>query len=225
MECPRFLPRDIDIAALYAARPELLGLSEELGFVADARVESIPGVRHSVLYLLESGNFRVRCDVHYDDLRFNHCIPFKNRILVDRPTLPLAELLMSKLQIENVALKDILSLQMLLSEHALGSGDWETINREQILYLCLNDWGLCRTTVQNLRRLIGETEKWFLGSTTERALVLDRARSLMQMLENSPKSLRWRLRAYLDKIVPFVPRFTEVDDFGVTVRSPLEKKK
>ena len=54
-----------------------------------------------------------------DKLDFCHPIPWKSRLEVDTPTIPLAELVLEKMQIVKINEKDIIDTIMLLREHAI----------------------------------------------------------------------------------------------------------
>ena len=69
---------------------------------------------------------RVHLDVFFDRLEFCHVIDVRNRIEYDVRTLPLAELLLGKLQIMQINAKDVLDASILLLEHDLGIADGET---------------------------------------------------------------------------------------------------
>ena len=51
---------------------------------------------------------------------------------MDQPTLPLAEMLLEKMQIVKINEKDIIDTLMLLLEHPLGDHDQETIHIARI---------------------------------------------------------------------------------------------
>ena len=61
-------------------------------------------------------------DVLVDKLEMCHRIEFGDRLGKVAPTLPLAELLLSKLQVVKINKKDVLDALILLAEHPLGPG-------------------------------------------------------------------------------------------------------
>ncbi len=93
-------------------------------------------------------------DVFYDRLEFCHVIPLAGRLEVDQPTIPLAELLLSKLQIVKINEKDVVDAILLLLDHPLGTADdGDTIDLDRIAALTAADWGLWRTLTQNLDKI------------------------------------------------------------------------
>jgi hypothetical protein len=92
----------------------------------------------------------VHADVFLDKLEFNHDVEFGERLLVDKYTIPLAELLLEKMQIVKINRKDIVDTIMLLREHEVGHADNETVNTEVISKIMANDWGFYNTFMKNL---------------------------------------------------------------------------
>ena len=67
-------------------------------------------------------------DVLVDTLEMCHRFDFADRLQYATPTLPLAELLLSKLQVVKINRKDVLDALVLLAEHELGPDDGETVH-------------------------------------------------------------------------------------------------
>ena len=127
-----------------------------------------------------------------------------------RPTLPLAELLLSKLQVVKINRKDVLDALVLLAEHPLGQNDGAldsryglgAINVPRILSFTSNDWGWWRTVTGNLDKL----DQYLATDLTPEDLDLDNGRDVMfdpgeqvaalrSAIDEAPKSTRWKLRA------------------------------
>jgi len=60
-------------------------------------------------------------DIFYEKLDFCHVIYWKDRLDVDHPSIPLAEMLLEKMQIVQINEKDIIDTIMLLLEHSLAT--------------------------------------------------------------------------------------------------------
>ena len=99
-------------------------------------------------------------DVLIDTLEMCHRFDFGDRLQYATPTLPLAELLLSKLQVVKINRKDVLDALVLLAEHELGADDGSAVSGEgygkinvpRILEITSNDWGWWRTVTGNLRQ-------------------------------------------------------------------------
>ena len=114
--------RDIDLATRQRDRKAFTQLMESNGYGADRQYNALYG--HKQLYFVDLVRGRP-VDVLIDRMEMCHTFEFTDRLDLDGPTLPLAELLLSKLQIAHINRKDILDALALLSEYRLdefGSG-------------------------------------------------------------------------------------------------------
>lgn len=150
-------------------------------------------------------------DVFYDKLDFSHVISWANRLEIDRPTIPLAELLLEKMQIFEINEKDIIDTIMLLLEHPLGDSDQEVINIERIAHLLARDWGLWRTTTMNLDKVKQMAGKYPQLSAEEQSRVVDQADRAFERIEAEPKTRGWRLRSRVGDRVKW---YKDVDEVG-----------
>jgi hypothetical protein len=122
-----------------------------------------------------------------------HRIPLMDRLDVDALTLPLAELLLTKLQVVELNKRDETDLLLLLLEHDVGTTDDETINAEVIAALCARDWGLWRTVKLNVERL-REALGGYAFSPEQADAVRRRLDALWDRIDAEPKSSKWKLR-------------------------------
>ncbi len=148
-------------------------------------------------------------DVFYDKLDFCHVIRWDGRLEVDSPTIPLAELLLEKMQIVRINEKDVIDTIMLLLEHPLGEGDRETINLPLVARLCAAEWGLWRTVTMNLSKVKQLTQNYSQLSAEEKARVAAQVDAALAGINAEPKSLAWKMR---DKIGDRVKWYKEVDE-------------
>jgi hypothetical protein len=148
-------------------------------------------------------------DIFFDRLNFCHEINWVGRLGVDQPTIPLAEMLMEKMQIVKINEKDIIDTLMLLLEHPLGDKDNETINIARISKLCAKDWGLWRTLTMNLRKVSELGRGYTQLSDTEKIALDKQVVIAIAKLNEENKTLAWKLRA---KIGDRVKWYQEVDE-------------
>jgi hypothetical protein len=148
-------------------------------------------------------------DVLVDALEMCHRIEFGARLVKSRPTLPLAELLLSKLQVVKINRKDVLDALILLAEHPLADDDGVdalhgpgAINVRRIVDITSNDWGWWRTVTGNLDKLdqyiAADLQPEDLDLGTGEAVKFepaDQVAALRAAIEAAPKSTRWKLRA------------------------------
>ncbi|MGW8251471.1 MAG: hypothetical protein ACWGO1_12575, partial [Anaerolineales bacterium] len=134
-------------------------------------------------------------DIFFDKLDFSHVIPLKGRLEAEQLTLPLAELLLEKMQIAQINEKDLIDTIMLLREHPIGQSDDETINCQVVCGLLANDWGFWRTVTGNLKLTYEYLDRYDQLSAEDKKVVRQRIEELHRRIDETQKSARWRLRA------------------------------
>ncbi|MEM2863692.1 MAG: hypothetical protein QXR65_00290 [Candidatus Bathyarchaeia archaeon] len=199
---------DIDLIAYGKERHKVRALMEDdLGFQISPQTLLMHG-KERLIYWHPEGLYRV--DVFFDKLRFSHDIDFgdnpKNgRLAMDYPTIPLAELLLEKLQIHDITEKDIKDVIVLLRAHRLSEEDEEeALNMEYISRVLADDWGFWYDAVQNLRK-VGESLERYLEkgiiSEEDARDVSSKVEKLLHHIDAKPKTSRWmkRMREGSDK--------------------------
>jgi hypothetical protein len=131
-------------------------------------------------------------DVFIDRLQMCHTLDLRRRLRLDSPTLPLADLLLSKLQIVELNEKDVQDVLALVRDHAVGHGeDPALIDADRIAEVCADDWGWYRTTIGSLQRCREGVDRYLEGE----AIATGRLDAIADAIEQAPKSRRWKLRA------------------------------
>ncbi len=199
---------DMDFVTYSKFRPLTKNLFVDLGYepYISLMLTGATG-RHRQIFKDKEGNKAI--DVFLDKLEMCHVIDYKNRLEVDSPTVPLAELLLQKLQIVQTNEKDIQDTIILLTEHDVGKGDKEEINADYFAKVLANEWGFNYTVNVNFGKV-----KEFLGkyeplTKQEKALVSERIDKLQDRIEKEPKTLQWKLRA---KVGPSVKWYNVVEE-------------
>ncbi|HUH98766.1 MAG TPA: hypothetical protein VLZ89_15480 [Anaerolineales bacterium] len=170
----------------------------ELGYEEDKQVTQLFGDRRM---LFHDPAFGRHADVFYNVLDFCHPLSFVGRLEAEQLTVPLAELLLEKMQIVQINEKDLIDSVMLLREHPIGDVDQETINAAVITRILANDWGFWRTVTGNLKLLDEKLEQYRDLSREDRQVAHGRIRELQDRIEAEPKSLRWKARAQIGERV------------------------
>jgi len=181
---------DIDLTTTRAAGRGTAELLAGLGYEPSREFNALHGSRRLMFY--DVPNQR-KLDVFVDKFEMCHTIPITGRIALDEPTIPLAELLLTKLQVVELTDKDMLDIVTLLHGHEVGTQDGEVINADFIAGLTADDWGLWRTTKMNLER-VRERARAVGISDDEYRTVMERLDVLWERIESEPKSRGWRLR-------------------------------
>lgn len=133
-------------------------------------------------------------DVFVGAFRMCHEIPLSDRLQPREKTVPLAELLLTKLQIIELNEKDVRDTVLLLHGHEVTDADGDAINAVRIAELCGGDWGLWRTITQNLERCGEHVDDYELPDD-DRGRIRARLKALLERIESAPKSRGWKMRA------------------------------
>lgn len=180
---------DLDFLGLSSHSAEIKQFLVGLGYEADKYFNSLHG--RSRLLFHDPVNGR-QVDVLFDEMIMCHRLDFRTRIGVDPHTLPLADLLLTKLQIVQVNPKDMTDLVTLFCDHPIGDHDGEYINGRYIARLAANDWGLYRTIQLNLDHIREHARDLpQIGAYA----VHQQVQSLWAMMAVEPKSVKWKVRA------------------------------
>jgi hypothetical protein len=197
---------DIDFAAYSKQSKQIQELMTSLGYKENREVFIVSEGDRAIFDKPEAG---LHVDVFYEKLDFCHVIHWEGRLEVDAPTIPLAELLLEKMQIVQINEKDVIDTIMLLLEHPLGEVDQETINVQRVAMLCGNDWGLWRTTTMNLEKVRALAHHYEQLEAEQKEKIEAQVKIAVARLEQEPKSLAWRLRARVGDRVKW---YKDVDD-------------
>jgi hypothetical protein len=183
---------DFDFASYPRFVRDIRRILTELGYEEDKQVTQLFGDRRM---LFHDPAFGRHIDVFFNTLDFCHPVSFVGRLEAEALTLPLAELLLEKMQIVQINEKDLIDSVMLLREHPIGDADEETVNAAVIAGILANDWGYWRTVTGNLK-LLNETLDRYEGlSEEDRRTVSGRIAELQSRIDAAPKSLKWKARA------------------------------
>jgi hypothetical protein len=187
---PRALT-DIDFVGYSSQSRRIMGLFEKLGYSGNEDFNQLHGSER----LLFFGKDGLRIDVFLDVLSMSHKLDLHGRLELDYPTIPLTDLLMTKLQIAELNEKDVKDMICLLNDHELASEDApEKINANYISQLCSNDWGVYKTFTMNLNRVLKYLDK-LSQDDAMRSTVMKRCIALLDQIEEAPKTTKWKLRA------------------------------
>jgi hypothetical protein len=198
---------DIDFAAYQKQAREIRVLMAGLGYHENQEVFIVSEGNRAIF---ERPDVGLHIDVFYEKLDFCHVINWKDRLEVDCPSIPLAEMLLEKMQIVQINEKDIIDTVMLLLEHPLGDNDHETININRVAELCSTDWGLWRTITMNLDKVLQVALGYAQLTGEQKERIVSQVKAALARINQEPKSLAWRLRARVGDRVKW---YKDVDEF------------
>ena len=163
-------------------------------------------------HIYENPETGLHVDIFEDELNMCHIVNFRNRLNLDSPTIPLADLALEKFQIVRLNEKDIRDMLMLFASHPVGDVEQETINGKYISGIMSKDWGFYYTTTMNLGKIRKGLERYKdLFSAQDNQNIPDRISHLEQMIEKAPKSLGWKARAAIGTRVQWYNDVEEVE--------------
>ncbi len=198
-DAPEALRREVGDLDLATARKDRRAIEDALqrtGLQPEPEFNALQGVRRQIWWTPDR---RTHVDVFLGEFTMCHTIDLDGRLLAGDRALPAADLLLTKLQIVELNMKDALDAAALLVSHRLGGGDGEaTISRDRLVDVLARDWGFFTTATDNLGKLPG-----LLRDVDERIAdaVSEAAGLLVEALEEAPKSRAFKLRARVGRRV------------------------
>lgn len=183
--------RDIDLVTPRGTRTAVSKLLAEAGYAADQMFNALHGTRR--LLFFDEANQR-KLDVFVGEFVMCHSIPIADRLDRHPLTVPLAELLLTKLQIVELTERDQKDIYNLVYHHELMTVDGEGIEGLYVAAICARDWGLWRTAKATIERAKVNVRDYELkADAAER--ITRRLDELWSEIEKAPKSARWKLRS------------------------------
>ena len=182
---------DIDLMVPTGAHRALSQLLVEAGYAPEERFNALNGHRRMVFHGPDWD-----LDVLVGIFEMCHRIDMSSRFALDHPTLPVTDLLLTKLQIVKLNAKDAGDIVDLISSHELGEEPGDRIDVAYLRTLVRDDWGLWRTITGTIETVI---------ATGPPAAVAERLGLILAALHAAPKSARWKLRARVgDRVAWYV---------------------
>jgi hypothetical protein len=202
--------RDIDLVAYQRDERTIEGLFLQRAYALDPSIRQSRefGIKRLVFHEREG---RYKVDVFLDELIMSHTIDLRGRLELDAETVSLADLLLSKLQIQEITENDLIDLAALLSAHPVGVPGATGIDLGHVASILGDDWGFHRTAHDNLSKLSEALDRFGAMSVTDAAAVRERAAAIVAELARTPKSRRWRRRARLGTRVRWYEEVEDVD--------------
>ena len=206
---------DLDLAAYGDQRGEITRLFKELGFEPDRVINTLFGHKRHVYYHPQS---KYHVDVFFNKLEFSHDVVFgdklgKGRLELDYPTITLADIILEKLQIHQINLKDIIDLIVMFIGHDIGENDKKgIINGRHIARVLADDWGFWYDAMTNSDKVKVCMNKYFVEGKLDKytqSIAVSGIDKLSKMIEEEPKTKKWLKRA---KVGDKKPWYREVEE-------------
>src|SRR5229473_7235929 len=154
---------DLDFFGRGKQGREIRKLFLDLGYEPNQRFNALHGATR--LIFEDATNQRV-VDIFLDVFRMCHTLHLGARLSLDDYTIPISDLLLTKLQVVEINEKDIRDLIAIFKDHdvvdQVAHGEKEVIDAGYVSSLCVDDWGLCKTISLTLRKLLTFLQKYEL---------------------------------------------------------------
>jgi hypothetical protein len=145
-------------------------------------------------------------DIFLNKLEFSHDVyfgeePGAGRLELSYPAITLADLVLEKLQIHQINLKDIVDLIVLFLGHEVteaSPGDGDRVDGKYVATTLSNDWGFWYDATNNLDKVKAQIAQFAASgklSNLQVENVISRISDLRGIIDSMPKSKSWEKRA------------------------------
>lgn len=131
----------------------------------------------------------LKVDVILDEFRMNHRWPIRNRFLPDLKTLPLEDILLTKLQIVQLNRKDLTDLLAMVLK-----AEQCQLDLPYLTELCTKKWGFMYTVLNNCEDVLSQCNN-IIGRNAELSIL----RNLRDEIKGARKGIAWKLRGIVGK--------------------------
>lgn len=206
---------DLDLIAYSKQRAKVMEFFEKyLGFKYDILTRALFTYKR-LIYQHPQNLYHV--DIFFDKLEFSHDVifgsePGKGRLELDYPVISLADLLLEKLQIHQINVKDLVDMMVLLYGHDVCSGSRECVDGKYVAKILADDWGFWYDATQNLEKIKKFAEQCLTEGKIDNNIkeaVTEKVDKLLKIIEEEPKTSKWLKRA---KIGTSKPWYREVEE-------------
>lgn len=197
---------DLDFVCATSATQALTDVFVAAGYLPDTHFNSLHGSQR--LYFHDPAHGR-HIDVFVGVMRMCHEIDLRERLQLLPDTLTPSDLLLSKLQVVELNIKDALDLLALLHDQPLAEADHDAIDAAYLADLWGGDWPLWRTSQLTLRKVEAVAQEVLDTQASARAIGM--IQRLDHLLGSCGKSRRWKLRAKIGDRIRWYELPEEVD--------------
>lgn len=184
---------------------DMFGLTKQLKVIYSVLGDF--GYAPNVFYNTKTGGTRLQftnrrngehIDIFLDKFRMDYTIDFRKRLNLDEVTIPVTDLLLTKLQIVRITEKDVKDIISILEDHETDSENpKEALEFNYISRLCSRNWGLEKTVLENINKIRILIERNELLSPNDTEAFGEKLSHLQEVIRNGRKTVGWRLRGLI----------------------------
>jgi hypothetical protein len=201
---------DMDFAVSKSASQRFRALIEARGYLPDKFFNGLHGATR-LYYQAPDAQWSI--DIVIDELTMSHRLDLRGRLDGLTPTISLADLLLTKLQVWEINRKDLGDAVCVLADHEMtesgqaevsgrqaGSGSsGDGISLSRVASVLGGDWGFCHTVERNLGKVL---ELWAEEPLPDASHdVAAQVGALQAAIGAAPKSRSWRMRSRIGERV------------------------
>ena len=199
---------DIDLVARPEQRKHVTRLLEDLGYEPDKSFNDLHGSSRLLFWDVPRDR---QIDVFLGIFRMCHTLDLRDRFFDGYDSLPLADIVLTKLQIIELNEKDARDVLAVFLDHDLGvQEEPDLIDVAYLCRVCSVDWGFYTTLTDNLEKLRATSQS--VLDEADHAIVAERIVRLESELARAPKTLKWRMRSRMGRRVAWYDLPEEVGD-------------
>lgn len=197
-QCNRH-PKDIDCVIRRASRNRLRAVLLARGWQENVELTAQNDGRR---LQFKCSNQNIILDVSVDVLRFAQTLDVRKGFELDGPTLPAADLLLSKLQIRNLTPSDLIDMIALL--HAVPIDSADGIEVQRIVEITSRSWRWYKSVMVSFPAINRALAEPICNiSKSDRDLVGSRLRLLESRIFSAPKTIWWKVRSFFGEMLPW----------------------
>jgi hypothetical protein len=182
---------DIDFASYGKFRGKMVDFFHNQGYEIEKQAMLVLGQQRHIYF----GGAVPMIDIFYDALDMNHKVDYTHRLELHPYCVTLTDLLLQKLQIVQINEKDLKDCLLLFTASPVDTTDTGAINASYVAKIMANDWGFCYTSTMNLEKVKKIAEMVPALTPEQRVTICSRVDQVLSVIENEPKSLKWKMRA------------------------------
>lgn len=212
---------DIDLVGLEKESSKIRSSFEALGYIEDRSVaQSTDGTQ----LLFQRSDTEDHVDVFLNKLRMEHTIDLRDRLQIEKLTISVSDILLTKLIVFVMNEKDYRDIFTIIKDMEFGDTDGRgVINRNYIARTCAKDWGLYQDIAAKIDECL-QIMGHYGFSDEDAARMRSRFLAIREAMKESPKSLKWKMRGIIGTRIAWRDTVDEEDLYVTDLSTQLSKE-
>ena len=199
--------KDLDFVCLRKDSARWSKMLEENGYESDVLFNSIHGYQRLLHFDRVNGK---QLDTFVEEFAMCQSLELKSRLGLMEMTLAPMDLLLTKLQIFEINDKDLIDVIALLLRFPVGQGSSDSLEVDRLRDIAGEHWGWHTTLSDNLAVVRNRINTTDLPEDVKEA-ARSQVMVLTEILEQCPKSIKWKARSKVGRRLPWYDLPEEVE--------------